>query len=323
MNTKTTRFLLGLFLVLTVMATACKQGGNKQTEPVSVLRYDMAIMQLDTTNLQTGLQALTDSFPLYLAGADWENQYNLQRIRHFIEDPVVRRAYAKIMEEYPDSRKLGSDLNRIFNHTRKLFPDFKNPQVYTYISYFDFVNRIIYLDSALSIALDLYINGNEGQLDELGVPRYMSRKLNPKHLTADVARVIGSDLLAQPKQSLLDYIVAEGKVLYFMEQVLPDADAETLLGYTKEQYLWCRAHEREVWQYIVQQNLLFETNPVKFRHFVNEGPFNPLLEGAPSRLAQFIGWRMVKSYLKKSGNNFQTLLHASAQEVLQNSAYRP
>ncbi|MDE5574122.1 MAG: DUF2268 domain-containing protein, partial [Bacteroidales bacterium] len=197
------------------------------------------------------------------------------------------------------------------------------PTVYTYISYFDFVNRVIYLDSALSIALDLYIDGNESLLDELGVPRYMSRKLNAKHLGADVARVIGSALMPQEKQNLLDYIVSEGKVLYFMEKVLPQADAATLLGYTPEQWLWCRAHEREVWQYIVQQNLLFESNPMKFRYFVNEGPFNPLLDGAPARLAQFIGWRMVRAYLKKSGNDFQRLLQASPQEVLQASAYRP
>lgn len=312
-----------ILLLLSLFSAGCRKTSDEQTEAVQVLRYDLAIMQVDTSHLKSELQRLSDSFPLYLAGADWENEQNLQRIHNFIEDPIVKSTYAKIKEEYPDSPKLGMDLARIFHRTRKLFPNFKNPTVYTYISYFDFVNRILYLDSALSIALDLYIDNNEARLDEIGIPRYMSRKLNSKHLDADVARVIGSSLMDTPKQTLLDYIVSEGKTLYFMEQVLPDAKAGTLLGYTEEQWLWCRTHERELWRYIVQQNLLFESNPVKFRHFVNEGPFNPLLEGAPARLSQFIGWRIVRAYLKKSGNDFQRLLKASPQEVLQTSGYRP
>ena len=323
MTSKIFRTLTALLWVTMIIPNTSCRSGHPKVQPVPVLRYDMALMQLDTANLASELQRLSDSFPLYLSGADWNNLQNLQRIRNFVEDPVVKRAYAKIEQTYSDSPQLGVELARIFHHTRQLFPAFKDPVVYTYISYFDFVNRVIYLDSALSIALDLYIDGNESQLDELGVPRYMSRKLNAKHLGADVARVIGSAWMPQEKQCLLDYIVSEGKVLYFMEQVLPEADAATLLGYTPEQWLWCRAQEREIWQYIVQQNLLFESNPMKFRYFVNEGPFNPLLDGAPARLSQFIGWRIVRAYLKKSGNDFQTLLQATPQEVLQASAYRP
>lgn len=314
--------LLAIFSVCLAF-TGCRNEAEKP-DAVPVLRYDLALMRLDTVYLQEELQSLGDSFPLYLAGADWENQTNLLRIRHFIEDPVVQRLHSKILEQYADPNTLGLPLARIFNHTRLLFPDFKNPAVYTYISYFDFMNRIMYLDSALSIALDLYIDGNETLLDEAGVPRYMSRKLNAAHLEADVARVLGSALIKQPeRQSLLDHIVYEGKVVYFMEKVLPHAALEQIYGYDRMQLLWCKSHEREIWQYIVRQNLLFETNPLKFRYFVNEGPFNPLLEGAPARLSQFIGHQLVHTYLKKSGTDFNTLLAANPQEVLRVSGYRP
>lgn len=314
--------IASLFVISTFFFGGCRKSAAPQIEPVPVLRYDLAIMQLDTAHLQQELQKLSDSFPLYLAGADWENPQNLLRIKNFIEDPLVQLCYSKIQKQY-NSEELGSQMARIFNNTRKLFPDFKAPQIYTYISYLDFVNRIVYLDSALSIALDVYIDGNEAAMDELGIPRYMSRKLNAAHLNADVARVLGSSLIKQEKQSLLDYIVYEGKVAYFMESVLPKESMEHIFGYDRTQLLWCKAHEKEVWQYIVTQNLLFESNPVKFRHFVNEGPFNPLLEGAPARLSQYVGWRIVRSYLKKSGTDFNTLLTADPQTVLQVSAYRP
>lgn len=312
-----------LLTIVVLLVASCGRREEKNIEPVSVLRYDQALMRLDTAHLKESLQELTDSFPLYLEGADWENRLNLLRIRNFIEDPVMQSTFAKIEQEYGDSKRLGTDLARIFHHSRRLFPDFKNPKVYTYLSYFDFVNRVMYFDSALSIALDLYVNGNEALLDEVGIPRYMSRKLNAAHLMPDLARVMGSSLIKQEKENLLDYIVHEGKVVYFMEQVLPETEMENIFGYTHEQVLWCKAHEKEVWQYVVQQNLLFETNPLKFRYFVNEGPFNPLLDGAPARLSQFIGLRIVHAYLDKSGTDFQSLLSAKPQEVLQVSAYRP
>lgn len=315
--------ITSLFIIPAFFFGGCRKPAETKVEPVPVLRYDLAVMQLDTAHLQQELQKLSDSFPLYLAGADWENRMNLLRIKNFIEDPVVQLSYSKIQQQYAGSEKLGWQLAQIFNNTRKLFPDFKAPQVYTYISYLDFVNRIIYIDSALSIALDVYIDGNEAQMDEIGIPRYMSRKLNAAHLNADVARVLGSSLIRQERQSLLDHIVYEGKVVCFMEKVLPEESMEHIFGYDRTQLLWCKAHEKEVWQYIVKQNLLFETNPLKFRHFVNEGPFNPLLEGAPARLAQYVGWRIVHAYLKKSGNDFNTLLAADPQTVLQVSAYRP
>ncbi|MCM1169902.1 MAG: hypothetical protein NC324_08215 [Bacteroides sp.] len=324
MISKTLRLISGLSAAaLLLTAASCNRKDNISVPPVPVLRYDLALMQLEPDNLKEGLQGLTDSFPLYLEGADWDNPLNLQRIQNFVEDPVVQQAYGKIRAQYPDSKALGTELTRIFERTRQLFPAFQNPEVYTYISYFDFVNRVLYLDSMLSIALDLYIDGNQERLDEIGVPRYMSRKLDAAHLGADVARVIGSALIKQEKETLLDHLVYEGKVLYFMQDVLPDASPETLFGYSREQVLWCKAHEREVWQYMVQQNLLYESNPLKFRYFVNEGPFNPLLEGAPARLSQFVGLRIVRAYLKKSSKDFNALLNASAQEVLQGSAYRP
>lgn len=315
--------IASLFVISTFFFGGCQKSAEPKVEPVPVLRYDLALMRLDTAHLQQQMQALTDSFPLYLSGADWENPQNLLRIKTFIEDPLVQLFHSKIQEQYAGPEELGSSLARIFNHTRKLFPSFKDPQVYTYISYLDFVNRILYMDSALSIALDVYIDGNEAQMDEIGIPRYMSRRLNAAHLNADVARVLGSSLIRQERQSLLDHIVYEGKVVCFMEKVLPEESMEHIFGYDRTQLLWCKAHEKEVWQYIVKQNLLFETNPLKFRHFVNEGPFNPLLEGAPARLAQYVGWRIVHAYLKISGNDFNTLLAADPQTVLQVSAYRP
>lgn len=309
-----------------VICGGCHRGNDsaRSIPPVCVLRYETALMRADTAHLKTSMQALTEKFPLYLEGADWENPLNVRRIRNFIEDPLVQTVYERIEKQYADSTAFNRRIALLFDRIRREFPAFGNPTVYTYISYFDFMNRILYLDSALSVALDLYVDGNEQQMDEIGIPRYISRKLNAAYLEPDLARVLITSLLpGTERASLLDHIVFEGKIQYFMEQVLPHTEPSLLLGYDERQMLWCKAHEREIWQYMVQQNLLFETNPLKFRYFVEEGPFNPLLEGAPARLCQYTGRRMVQAFMKKTGNDRERLLQASAREVLQISAYKP
>ena len=86
---------------------------------------------------------------------------------------------------------------------------------------------------------------------------------------------------------------------------------------------WCRKNEGLVWDYLVSQGLLFETDPFEFRYFVNEGPFNPLLPGAPARLAQFVGWRMVEAYMRKSDADWNALRQADARTLLEVSRYKP
>lgn len=318
-------FSLCLLFSVLFIPTGCRSHLRKiSAEPVRVLRYDLALMQADTAELKTEMQRLSSEFPLYLEGADWENSLNLLRIRNFIEDPLVKEISGRIAVQYADSAALNHRLATLFERTRTIFPDFENPTVYTYISYLDFMNRILYMDSVLSLALDLYVDGNEKQMDEIGIPRYISRKLNAAYLESDLTRVLVSALLPKTeKASLLDHIVFEGKVLYFMTQILPKTDLQVLLGYDETQMLWCKTHEKEAWQYIVQQNLLFETHPLKFRYFVEEGPFNPLLDGAPARLSQYIGLHMVQAFIKKTNNNRQQLLQASPREVLRISAYKP
>ncbi|MDE5609921.1 MAG: hypothetical protein K2I66_06040 [Bacteroidales bacterium] len=294
-------------------------------ENFSLHRYETYLMEADTAQLQTALENALPEFELFLQGADLSDPVNLLRIRYFLEDPVVEDAYAHIEKTYGDGKALHRELACLFGHVQVFFPDFKAPEVYTYISYYDFVNRILYHDSILTIALDLYLDNHTEALDEAGIPRYLSRRFNSAHLLPDIARVIGAKHIqtSTERVSLLDHIASDGKLVHFITQVCPDADMERILGFSHEEYLWCKAHEKEVWQYIVRQNLLFETDPFKFRYFVNEGPFNPLLPGAPARLSQFIGLRIVERYLKKNEADFSTLLACPPRELLRLSGYKP
>lgn len=324
----TTRNLgLSAIFVCFLLNTSCRNQ-SENFPPARVLRYDKALMEADTSNLSQELKRLAPEYWLYLEGADLDDTINILRIRNFIADPLVKIAYEKAQQTYANPEKpedyIEYRLGNLFGRINKLFPSFQAPTVFTYNSYFDFANRIIYLDSILSIAIDLYTYDNEKFMDEVGVPRYISRRMNSTHLETDVAKVLLAPIVGpRPGSSLLDYIITDGKILYLSKMVLPDIQDNLLLGYTEEELKWSEKNESMVWNFILQQNLLFETNPNQFRHFVNEGPFNSQIQGAPARLNQYIGLKIVEKYVRKSNADTETLLHTSPIDILRISQYKP
>lgn len=316
--------LLPVYFVL--FLAACTNSNS--IEPVTVNRYDYAIMSLPADNpdsIAAALNLYADKYWVFLQGADLDDTNNIKQIQQFITDTQVIKVYEKIKKEYPvKSTKLGMEFAKAFDNIRNIFPQFKNPHIYTYISYFDVMNRVIYFDSILWTGLDLYVSGNAEQYGSFGIPQYLSLRLSPDYLLPDVIRSIAKQLIARkPQTTLLDNIVAEGKIMCFMSSALPDTKEYILLGYTPEEWAWCKKNESQIWEYLARENLLYETDPVRIRRFVNDGPGGLAFEYAPSRLTQFIGWRLVNRYLKNADNNWDKLFESNTQEVLTFSKYKP
>ncbi|MDR1739592.1 MAG: hypothetical protein LBR45_02410, partial [Bacteroidales bacterium] len=267
----------------------------------------------------------SDEYWVFLQGADLNDSNNAKQISQFITDTQISSVYKKIKKTYKDNEDLGLEFGSAFDQIRNIFPHFQNPQVYTYISYFDVMNRVIYFDSILWISLDLYVPENTEQYSSFGIPQYLSRRLLPEYLVPDAVRSIGERLIPQiaPPTSLLDYIVAEGKILCFMEEVLPETDKYLLLGYSPKEWAWCKNNEKKIWGYLASENLIYETNLVRIRRFISDGPTGLAFEGAPSRLSQFIGLMLVKRYLRNTDNNWELLLEQNSTEVLTVSKYKP
>ena len=55
--------------------------------------------------------------------------------------------------------------------------------------------------------------------------------------------------------TLLDYAIAEGKTLYFLEETMPGVDDTLRLRYTGEQLDWMRENTANVWGWLLQQKL--------------------------------------------------------------------
>jgi uncharacterized protein YjaZ len=128
----------------------------------------------------------------------------------------------------------------------------------------------------------------------------------------------------QPLNTLLDHMILNGKVAYFLEKTLPNVDIATRFGYTSEQMAWCRKNEKTVWAYLVGAKLLYEQDNFKYRTFVLEGPTIQMFPGSPGRVGHYLGYRIVKKYMENTGQTMPELFEEKdSQKILKLSNYRP
>ena len=89
---------------------------------------------------------------------------------------------------------------------------------------------------------------------------------------------------------------------------------------------YCRTYEKNIWSYFAEKNRLYENSLQTVRELTTEGPFTGAIsKECPPRIAMWIGWQIIKSYMKnnKDATLEQLMAETDAQKILSKSKYRP
>jgi len=248
-----------------------------------------------------------------------------------------RNAYADLKHEvdsvYPGSLdKQNAELTDAFRRIKYYYPKAILPvKVYAYFSGFQAQTSIG--NNYFGIGLDMFLGANSKfypALTEL-FPHYVSRRFTPDYIAPRVAETIIRENLFPENdndKSLLAKMVYNGKIMYFMDEVLPDVPDSVKIGYTDKQLKWANDFKADIWAYFLDQNLLYETDFNRIQMYLTEAPFTPGLgdknDSAP-KLGIWTGWQIVKQYMSKHPQTTIAQLMAidDAQKILNESKYRP
>jgi gliding motility-associated lipoprotein GldB len=226
--------------------------------------------------------------------------------------------------------KQDDELTDAFRHIKYYFPKQRLPKVYTYYSGFEAQNIIG--NGYFGIGLDLFLGADSRFYPALtnAYPHYLSQFFNKQNITPRVVEgVIREDMFPESDSSktLLSKMIYNGKIMYFMDQAMPDVGDSTKIGYTGAQIKWCEDFKSKIWAYFLDENLLYESDYPKIQKYLNPAPFTPGLgeknESAP-KLAIWTGWQIVKQYMEKHPEVTLPALMANsdAQKILNESKYK-
>lgn len=306
-----------LALLLLAALTACT---SRKKAPdvsniavsVSIARFDQDLFRVDTNHVAEGLQSLHARYPVFLpayvehimefgAYNDSTRQIPLQT-RLLLGNKDFRYLQNAVQQKFTNLSPLKKELAQSFRYMKYYFPAFKVPQVVTFISAIGNYGAVT-IDTLLGIGLDMYMGNDFPVYANLpDYPAYMVRRFAPEYITTNSIQALVQQRYPMPAPGikLIDQMIAAGKQQYLLEQVLPETPDTIRMGYTKIQMDFCEENERMIWQYFIQNELLYKTDWQEAMHFMGDGPSTQgMPEGSPGRIGYFVGLQIVKKYMEK------------------------
>ena len=317
--------LFTLFASLTSLITSCKQ---KPVEAVPLHRFEQVLFSTPADQLPDKIANVRNEFSTDLLNLQPDNPDFMNLLIGFTEDPVMRDIYHIVDSVFGDMQPEAQQLAAALDKAKSLYPTVRYDKIYTFISgAFDYNMRVGCNSHELIISLDQYILPYTAKYNYFNSPLYLIHQSDRKYLLTDCMAAIARQHIAIPsdrEMSLLDYMVSEGKAIYFAQQTLPDAPDSILMRYTSEQMDWMLRNEEHVWAYFLQSKLLYETDYMRFHNFIDDAPKTNAFPDSSPRTTEYIGWQIVSQYMKKTGISVQQLFEETdAQKILSQSNYRP
>ncbi|MFZ5429988.1 MAG: DUF2268 domain-containing putative Zn-dependent protease [Bacteroidota bacterium] len=303
-------------------------------EEVRIIRFEQELIKWGTHPGWEELTALRDEHPdftdlftdLIIRIGMLDNEEAVNGIHAFLTDTMIQSVYRLTEEQFEDFRKIEDDLVKAFKHYLYYYPERPLPDIYTCISGFN--ESAFVAEGFIGISLDKYLGSQTAYYTMLGIPRYKQRKMVPEMITADVVYVwaMGEFNPGNKTVTVLDHIIHEGKLLYFMEAMMPEAPDSIITGFTAAQVEWCRNNEPQMWTFLIEKELLYSTKQMDIVRYINDGPqTSGFPQESPGRTGAWIGWQIIRKYMKRNPEVTlnQLMENTNYQEILNSSAYLP
>lgn len=312
-----------------VVAALVLTGCHGKSEEVHFHRFDQLLFDTPADQLATELKAHEQEFRSELILLYPDEPEFMEMTQEFVADPVMRDIYRITDSLYHDLSDVERELGKALARAYKLCPKMAHiKHFYTMVTGdFNTDYRVFTNDIDLCVCLDQYSLGAMEHYQYFGTPNYLVNTLTRERIVPDCIITLANPYVTwdNGKLSLLDHAIADGKKLYFMEKTLPGIADTLLLRYTADQLQWMRNNERNVWGWLLQNKLLYSTDQSAYRNLMGDAPHtNAFGNDSAPRIASYIGWQIVRTYMKKSHCSMQQLFdETDSQKILTASGWRP
>lgn len=327
------------FCIALLLLAGCKKKGrfdvdvDKIALEVPIHRFDKDIFSLDPNNPQEGFNALKEKYGdaylnLYfnrIMQLDSSgNKQIFPLLKAFLNDTSVRSVFGESTRQYANISDIQAKVTDAFKRIHYFFPDKKIPQLYLHVSMFN--QSLVVDENILSLSIDNYLGANYYWYQHL-VYDYLRYNMRREKVAPDfVTAFLMTEFQMPSSDKFLDNLLSRGKTMFAMEVLMPGEKPEVLMGYTKEQMEWCKAHEKQMWLNIMDNRQLFSTDPMTSAAYLNDAPFTSTIsQDSPGRTGIWIGWQIIKQYMNKHQSvTLQELMNnTNYQQLLEESGYKP
>ena len=329
------------FLLLIVISCKHKQFKVPISEidlKINIHRFENDLFSIQPDSIPFALPELQDKYGNFLTvfgyvtnignPSDEKYPYFLQS---FVSNKTNADIYHIIQKEFADMTDIEIKLNSGFKHYKYYFPKKNIPEFYTFISGFN--NSIVIDTDILAIGLDRYLGPKCKYYKELGIPQYLTKKMVKEKIPSDCMYAWGrtefnlkDNKNEKISDNVLNNIIYEGKLKYFIKAMMPDEPDELIMGFTSEQLAWCENNEGEMWTYLIENKLLYSTDYLEIRKLIGDAPFTSFFpKESPGQAAIWLGYQIISKYMENTPQESlpELMKNTDYQNILHLSKYNP
>lgn len=328
-----------LLLVVVFALTACSPEKRKadisdSDVEVKIGRFDQDFWAMNRSDLPQALSDLNklypDVLPVYLErvvefGKVGDAQ-TIQTLNHFFADTAVIRLYTDSEQKFQQVSSYETELTDAFRRAHYFFPERQIPKLYMHVSGLN--QSMVVGEGFISASIDTYLGADYPLYDRIGIYSYLYQNMIPEKLVPDyVVAWLTSEFPFVPHTGeLMEELLYRGKILYVASVLLPNFPESLLIGYTSEQWQWCKDNEANMWLAMISGKHLFSRDHLLRVKYLNDAPFTSLFsQASPGRAGAYVGWQIIESYMDNNQDvtPAELMNMVNANTLLQKSDYNP
>jgi gliding motility-associated lipoprotein GldB len=336
MNQKSCFFLLiTLFTLFSCNRNPLKVDISDIETEVEIVRFDQELFSLPLRDTLSELSALRNKYPEFFDLFTWkvigvggiEEEHFSEIMGEFLTDTMILNVKRLVENEFSDFNKTEKELIEAFKYFQYHFPENELPTIFPMISGFN--QSVVTAEGLIGVSLDKYLGRDNSYYKQLSnVPLYKIKNMHRQKLVSDVAYAWGMTEFDErgTATTLLDHIIHQGKLMYFVDALLPEMHDSLKIGYTAEQLQWCKNNEPQMWNFLVEKKMLYSNRRMDILRFVNDGPYTTgFPTESPGKSGVWIGWQIVRQYMKKHKEVTvsELMKNTGHQQILNDSGYYP
>jgi hypothetical protein len=348
---KANLFISAVFLLMSLLFVRCGSNNSDtfvaphpnvtavQT-PISIQRFEKDLFAANANNYQQVFGDMETKYGVFFTlfveqimrlGNTKDPQKTYQKeLLTFVQNKDMRSLYDTVQVKYANVAWLEKDLSQAFAYSQHYLPKHQQvPKVISHISAFG-PAAITYTDSLIGINFDMYMGESFAPYTVVAdqLPYYLRRRCEQNYIVPNTLKAYIQSLYEynEPSPRLIDAMVHEGKLLYYLDMVLPDAPDSTKIGYTQTQLNWCKQNEPEIWAFLTEKELLFSNQIREYNKLISEAPsVSGMPPETPGRIGIWVGWQIVRRYMQQNPKvSLDELMQIKdGQKILQGSRYKP
>ena len=307
-----------LFFLIVISTLSCNDSNNHDIE-IELERFEDIFFASDINSLNN----VKNDFP-FLFPAQFEDQIWIDRLTDTIQNEI----YNEVKKSFSDFSSQKNSVQDFYGNYLKYDSSYKIPRVITLTTDVDYRKKIILTDSLLLIGLDNYLG--ENHFFYTSFPKYIQSSFNKENIIIDIAKEYAKEAVIKEKvdnYTFIEKIINQGKILYFTSIMLPKEEPSRIIGYSSLDFQWALENEKDIWSNFSENNYLFKSDKNLETRFIKLAPFSKFYlsidNQSPSMIGKYIGWQIVKSFMKNNSLSLNELVQSNPMYIYNNSKYKP